>query len=151
MGKPLSMDLRSRVIASIDAGMSRRAAAARYGVAPSTAIRWDSERRTTGSFAPKLQGGDMRSKKIEANAGVIHAALEETPDLTLSELCRHLAQRRGLDLVAVALFPAARDHVEKKTGHAVEQDRPDVLKQRQDWFDGQFDLDPERLVFIDET
>jgi transposase len=51
----------------------------------------------------------------------------------------------------VALFPAARDHAEKKTGHAVEQDRPDVLKQRQDWFDGQFDLDPERLVFIDET
>ena len=35
----------------------------------------------------------MRSKKIEANAGVIHAALEETPDLTLSELCRHLAER----------------------------------------------------------
>jgi hypothetical protein len=39
----------------------------------------------------------------------------------------------------------------KKTGHATEQDRPDVLKRRQDWFDGQIDLDPERLVFIDET
>jgi len=40
-------------------------------------------------------------------------------------------------------------HAEKKTGHAIEQDRPDVLRQRQAWFDGQFDLDPERLVFID--
>ena len=38
-----------------------------------------------------------------------------------------------------------------KTGHAIEQDRPDVLRQRRDWFDGQLDLDPERLVFIDET
>ena len=41
--------------------------------------------------------------------------------------------------------------MEKKTAHATEQDRPDVLKRRQDWFDLQLDLDPERLVFIDET
>jgi len=41
--------------------------------------------------------------------------------------------------------------VEKKTAHASEQDRPDILKRRQDWFNGQLDLDPEHLVFIDET
>ena len=35
--------------------------------------------------------------------------------------------------------------------HAAERDRPDVLKRRMDWFEGQPDLDPERLVFIDET
>jgi transposase len=39
----------------------------------------------------------------------------------------------------------------KKTGHAVEQDRPDVLSKRRAWFEAQPDLDPERLVFIDET
>ncbi len=31
------------------------------------------------------------------------------------------------------------------------QQATDVLRQRQHWFDGQFDLKPERLVFIDET
>ena len=41
--------------------------------------------------------------------------------------------------------------MEKKTAHASEQDRPDILKRRADWFDGQLDLDPEHLVFIDET
>ena len=41
--------------------------------------------------------------------------------------------------------------MEKKTAHATEQDRPDILRRRQDWFDRQLDLDPERLVFIDET
>ena len=41
--------------------------------------------------------------------------------------------------------------MEKKTAHASEQDRPDILKRREDWFDGQLDLDPGRLVFIDET
>jgi transposase len=44
-----------------------------------------------------------------------------------------------------------RPEVQKKSAHASEQDRPDVLKRRQDWFEGQLDLDPTRLVFIDET
>lgn len=45
----------------------------------------------------------------------------------------------------------ARADAQKKTGHASEQQRPDVLARRQVWFDGQIDLDPETLIFIDET
>ncbi len=41
--------------------------------------------------------------------------------------------------------------MEKKSGHAAEQDRPDVLRRRWAWFEGQLDLDPARLVFVDET
>lgn len=52
---------------------------------------------------------------------------------------------------ALALLPAPQDHAQKKTAHAAEQDRPDILKRRRDWFESQLDLDPERLVFIDET
>jgi transposase len=51
----------------------------------------------------------------------------------------------------VAVLPPPGLDAKKKTAHAAEQERPDVLKRRQDWFDGQTDLDPERLVFIDET
>ncbi len=40
---------------------------------------------------------------------------------------------------------------QKKTAHALEQERADLLKRRQEWFDGQLDLDPAKLVFIDET
>ena len=40
---------------------------------------------------------------------------------------------------------------EKNTAHAAKQDRPDVLKRRAAWFAGRRDLDPARLVFIDET
>jgi transposase len=39
----------------------------------------------------------------------------------------------------------------KKMAHASEQERPDVAAQRHAWFDAQPDLDPEHLVFIDET
>ena len=41
--------------------------------------------------------------------------------------------------------------MEKKSAHAAEQDRPDVLRRRWAWFEGQLDLDPAKLVFIDET
>jgi transposase len=51
----------------------------------------------------------------------------------------------------VALLRPAPDHAQKKSAHASEQDRPDILSQREDWFEEQPDLDPERLVFIDET
>src|SRR3954466_151974 len=48
-------------------------------------------------------------------------------------------------------MPANLADVEKKTAHAAEQDRPDIRKRRAAWFEGQLDLDPERLGFIDET
>jgi len=51
----------------------------------------------------------------------------------------------------VAVLRSAPDHAQKKTAHAAEQDRPDIVKRRQAWFDGRLDLDPDRLVFLDET
>jgi len=39
----------------------------------------------------------------------------------------------------------------EKTAHASENERPDVKAAREEWFDAQNDLDPERLIFIDES
>jgi transposase len=44
-----------------------------------------------------------------------------------------------------------RSDLQKKTAHASEQDRADIKERREAWFDSQLDLDPEKLVFIDET
>ena len=46
-----------------------------------------------------------------------------------------------------ALLRSPPDHAQKKTAHAAEQDRPDILKRREAWFEGQPDLDrgPARL------
>jgi len=86
MGRPLSMDLRARALAAVDAGSSRRAAARHFGVSVSSVIRWDASRRTTGSFEPKPQGGDTRSGGLEERYAEIMAALEEEGDQTLEEL-----------------------------------------------------------------
>ena len=92
MGQPLSMDLRSRLLAAVDDGMSCRGAAARFGVAPSTAIRWHARRCETGSFAPKPQGGDMRSWRVEERSDDILALWAARKDITLEELRTGLAE-----------------------------------------------------------
>jgi len=51
----------------------------------------------------------MRSRKIEANSGVIHAALEETPDITLAELCKRLSER-GIAASTSSLWRFFRRH-----------------------------------------
>jgi len=40
MTRPLSDDIRNRLILAVDGGMARRSAAQRFGVAASTAIKW---------------------------------------------------------------------------------------------------------------
>ena len=88
------MDLRRRVIAAIkDEGMSCRQAAARFGVAPSTAIRWHARLRATGRYEPKPQGGDKHSHRIEAHAAFILGLWEERRDITLVEVQRRLTER----------------------------------------------------------
>src|SRR5690606_30036687 len=86
MGHALSMDLRVRLLAAIEGGLSCRAAAARFGVAPSTAIRWHAQQRETGSVAPKPQGGDMRSRRVEERSADLLARWAGGKDISLEEL-----------------------------------------------------------------
>lgn len=58
MARPYSMNLRERVVAAVERdGLSRHEAAARFGVAPSSAIKWVQRYRATGSVAPSQIGG----------------------------------------------------------------------------------------------
>ena len=105
MGKPLSMDLRARALAAVDAGLSRRAAARRFGVSVSSVIRWDASRRMTGSFEPMPQGGDTRSRRMEERRADIMSALEEEGDQTLEELrARLVAQGIATSTSALSRF-----------------------------------------------
>ena len=46
---------------------------------------------------------------------------------------------------------AAGVAIQKKSSRAAEQDRPDIAQQRLAWQSSQPSVDPERLVFVDET
>ena len=103
MAKSLSVDLRERVIAVIDGGVSRRQAAARFGVSVSSAIRWHALALRSGDATPKRQGGDRRSGRIEAHAGVILDAVAKQSDITLAEL-RDLLAGRGVSVGIATLW-----------------------------------------------
>ncbi len=95
MAKPISEDLRSRLIGAVDGGMSRRAAAERFGVAAASAVRWVQAWRATGETRAKPQGGDKRSHRIEAYRDVILAAIDAQVDITLVELADMLQREHG--------------------------------------------------------
>lgn len=93
MAKALSQDLRDRVVAAIDGGLSRRGAAARFGVSVSSAIRWHQLARAHGRAVARKPGGDQRSSKTDIHAEQIMALLEEQGDITLGEIQSGLADR----------------------------------------------------------
>ncbi len=99
MTRPLSNDLRERVIGVVAGGLSRRAAAERFGIAVATAVRWVRNWRESGSAAPRRQGGDRRSHRIEAHAEELLGLVATTPDITLQELAEHLRKAHGLRVV----------------------------------------------------
>ena len=90
--RPYSDDLRGRVVAAMEAGLNCRAAAERYGVAPSTAGNWYRRYRRTQSHSALPIGGDRRSKLL-GEAEWIVAHLAETSDLRLVDVQHDLAAR----------------------------------------------------------
>ncbi len=68
---------------TIEDGLSRRAAAKRFGVAAPAAIKWVDQWLRTGSVAPRPRDGDRRSERIEAHADDVLGLIDETPEITL--------------------------------------------------------------------
>ena len=96
MGKPCSLDLRERVVAAVEVeGLSRNQAAARFGVAPSSAIKWVARYRTTGSAAPARMGGHKPKTLRGEHAEWLIARCREK-DCTISQLVAELLENRGL-------------------------------------------------------
>src|SRR5664280_1366171 len=93
MSRALPLDLRSRVLAAVVEGLSHRAAAARFGVSAASVSRWRALQRQQGDARPKALGGDRRSGRIEAQAGLLRSLVEETPDITIEELREALVAR----------------------------------------------------------
>jgi transposase len=104
MGKPLSADLRSRLVTAVAGGLSRRAAAERFGVSPASAVRWVQAVTTTGSVEAKPQGGDMRSHRIEAFQDVIMGAVQAQKDISLVELAELLRTEHGASFAASTVW-----------------------------------------------
>ena len=93
MPKPYSNDLRERVVSAVlEAGLFRHQAAARFGVAISTAVQWVKRFKETGDVSPGQMGGHKPRKIRGAHATWLASRIREG-DFTLRELVTELAQR----------------------------------------------------------
>ena len=151
MPAPYSQDLRQRVIGFMALGGSAGAAATRFEVSISSAIRWAQRWRAEGHARPRAMGGDRRSRLSEHGAKVLQLVAQE-PDLTLREIRSALAASCGITvgLSTVHRFLGAQKTLKK---------RPYMRPSRTAWMSPRPDacssppppLDPNRRVFIDET
>jgi transposase len=88
--KAYSVDLRERVVASVESGECNiPAAARRYKVSEPTIERWLARKRSIGTCAPLPYAGGPTRKLASAEA-VIRAAVKAQPDATLQELCEQV-------------------------------------------------------------
>jgi transposase len=101
MVKPLSEDLRTRVVRD---GMSRRAAADRFGISAASAVRFVKEWRESGVTKAKRLGGDRRSQRIEEHHEAIMSAIEAKPDMTLVEIAEMLESKRGASFAPSSIW-----------------------------------------------
>lgn len=104
MSKPLSKDIRARLVRAVEGGMSRRSAAKRFGVAASTAIKILGQWRRKGDVAPRRQGGDRRSHRLGAYAEEVLELIGASVDFTLAEIAAHLDQRHGLKVAPSSIW-----------------------------------------------
>jgi transposase len=95
MPRAYSQDLRDRVIdAVVEGGESRRAAARRFGVSESSAVKWLG--RVTGLGDRCCAGtGGHRPSKVKPHRDWLLAAIAAEPDLTLQALSDRLFAERA--------------------------------------------------------
>ena len=115
MARPYSVDLRERVVRSVEReGLSRREAAKRFGVGIKTAIMWVQRFRATGSVAA-LQMGGHRPKKIIGGHREWLLQRCQGGDFTLRGLVAELADRSlKVDYRVVWAFVHAEKLTHKK-------------------------------------
>jgi transposase len=148
---PYSNDLRERVAAAVDHGEgSQREIARRFRVSLTFVFRLLRRRRDAGTLDPKPHGGGPTPSLGPDEQKRLHQLIREQPDATLEQL----RQLGGFTCSLTTLWRALRRRDltrKKKTLHADERDRPDVQKKRRSFRRKVRKIEPERLVFADET
>jgi transposase len=94
MSSARSVDLRWRVVAEVELGSSRRAAARRFKVGASSAIRWVTLKAETGSLEP--QRGRKARSPLEPHKDWLLTLTAEEPDLTLKETVDRIGRELGV-------------------------------------------------------
>ena len=103
------MELRKRVVASVEEGHSHRSTAARFRVSIKFVNNMIILKRETGGLAPRAQGNGGGHGKLEAVKASISKRMTEKPGLTLDDLVAELAERHGISIHRVSVWRFLRN------------------------------------------
>ena len=121
MGKPYSIDLRERVQAEVESGQSRRAAARRYDVSASFAVKLADRISRTGSAAPARQGRPPGGGKLAPYLMVLLRWVDAKSDITMPELAAKLKAEKDVTAhpasLSRALLKAGLSFKKNTAGH----------------------------------
>ncbi len=95
MTAPLSQGLRRRLVGAVDEGSSARAAAARFQVSVSAAIKLVRRVRQTGSTEPARMGS-YRKPRLVGHEALLRDLTAGRPGITLAEI-REALMVRGIE------------------------------------------------------
>jgi transposase len=153
--KAYSLDFRKKITDTyFKEELSQRKLAKRFGVALSFVEKLLKQQRETGDLAPKPHGGGRTPKLNGAQLALVTALVEADNDATLEELCEQLQQRTTITLSRSTMgriLQQLKLTRKKKTLHASEKDTPRVQQARLDYWEKVREINPEDLVFVDES
>jgi len=96
MGKVYSDDIRLIVTGLVSEGASRRAAARRFAVSESSAIRWADRAAREGGPSSRKQGRPLGKGPLADYLDFLVAAVEASPDIRMPELAARLVDETGM-------------------------------------------------------
>lgn len=146
MASSYSQDLRDRVIDAVEKeGMSRRAAAFRFGVSESSAIKWVRRWRLTGSRAPAGTGGH-RPSALKPHLEFLKGVLAERSVKADTSMLSRFFRREGItfkDVDRPRARAAGRPPPPRALAQISRPDRPSPLGlHRRDLDQDQYDAHP---------
>ena len=148
--RPYSRDLRQRIVDTVlrrDGSIDQ--IAQRFLVSVSFVTRLLQLYRRTGSVEPRPHGGGNPAVLTPEDLERLRELIDDRPDATLEECREHLGSSCRLATISRALSRLGLPR-KKKTPRARERDDPEVQEQRGAFCEALADVDPRRLVFVDE-
>jgi transposase len=147
---PYSQDLRQRIVETATRrDGTLRQIAERFLVRISFVTRLLQLHRSTGSVEPRPHGGGNPAVLTPEDLQRLRELIRDRPDATLDECRRHLGSSCSLATISRALSRLGLPR-QKEVPRACEQDSPEVQEQRREFCEALADMDPRRLVFVDE-
>jgi transposase len=147
---PYSRDLRQRIVETVTRGDGTVGEVAeRFLVSVSFVTRLLQLYRSTGSVEPRPHGGGHPAVLSPEDFERLGEYIRDRPDATLEECRGHLGSSCSLATISRALSKLGLPR-KKKVPRAAEQDSPEVAEQRRAFCEALADVDPRRLVFVDE-